>query len=367
MGIAGIGLATACGTAASAADGPAAAPAATSQNATSQNATSPSGTISEAGSTLLEPLMQKWATAYHQQYPGATVNVASPGGGSTKGITDAENGSVAIGASDAYLSSGDLLQHPSLLNIPLAVSAQSVIYNLPSLQGTHINLNGMVLAGMYNGSITTWDDPAIRALNPGVSLPPTRVVPVHRSTGSGDTFIFTSYLSTQDPAWSQHVGYGTQVAWSPLATAQAVSSSTTMISTCARFAGCIGYNGISYLPLEQAKGLGEAALENSRGNFEIPSATTIDAELNDFVGITPDNETISMIAGPAPGGYPIINFEYAIVTTSQPSAGRATAVRDFLNWVVSSSSALSLVGSVGFQPLPGDVRQLSLDQIARIH
>jgi phosphate transport system substrate-binding protein len=356
IGLASVGLAAADGTTASAASAAAAAPSASSQ----------SGTISEAGSGLLEPLMQKWATAYHQQFPAATISVS--GGGSTQGISKAESGSVDIGASDAYLSSGDVLVHPGLLNIPLAVSAQSVIYNLPGLRpaGANVKLTGTLLADMYNGTITMWDDPRIEAINGGTTLPAIPVSPLHRTSGSGDTFIFTSYLSTQDPAWNNSVGYGTLVDWPAIATGKGVSGSDTMITTCASTAGCIGYNGVSYLSTEQSQGLGEAALQNGGGHYAIPNPQTIQAEVGKFIAITPPNETIAMIAGPGGDGYPIINYEYAIIEARQPSAARAQQVKDFLNWVISSQTATSLVGSVGFQPLPSDIKTLSQAQIARI-
>jgi phosphate transport system substrate-binding protein len=356
IGFGTIGLTAVCGTIASAASGAAAAP----------SASSPAGTISEAGSGLLEPLMQKWATAYHQQFPQAAVSVT--GGGSTAGISAAESGGTDIGASDAYLSSGDVLVHPGLLNIPLAVSAQSVIYNLPGLRpaGANVKLTGTLLADMYNGTITSWDDSRIEALNAGITLPDTPVTPMHRTTGSGDTFIFTSYLSTQDPSWNNTVGYGTLVDWPKIPAARGASGSDTVITTCAHVVGCVGYNGVSYLPMEQSQGLGEAALQNGGGHFTIPDPQTIQAELGKFIAITPPNETIAMIAGPGGDGYPIINYEYAIVQARQPSTARARQVRAFLNWVVSSPAAVSLVGSVGFQPLPDDIKILSQAQIAGI-
>lgn len=145
-------------------------------------------TLSETGSTLLLPLVGTWATAYHQQHPGVTITVA--GTGSATGITDAFDGKASIGASDAYLSSGDLVQNPGLVNVPLVISAQQVNYFLPGLPpSVHIHLDGPVLAAMYSGQITSWNDPAIAALNPGVRLPATKVVPFHRSDGSGDTFL----------------------------------------------------------------------------------------------------------------------------------------------------------------------------------
>ena len=358
LGLAGIGLMAACGTTNATAVNTAGGAPAAAASATSDPA------ISEAGSTLLLPLVQVWAKAY-QQATGATVQTA--GGGSTAGIDEASSGKIDIGASDAYLSSGDVLNNPNLLNIPLAISAQSVIYNVPNVPATdHIKLSGTAIAGIYNGTITMWNDPRITVTNGGINLPAIPIVPLHRSKGSGDTFIFTSYLSTQDADWNNTIGYGTQVAWPSVASAQAVPDSTHMYQVCAATPGCIGYNGISYLASALALHLGEAALENGDGHYITPSPAAIQAEVNEFIAITPANETIAMIAGPGGDGYPVVNYEYAIVSIHQPNAATAKAIKDFLNWVVTSGNDPTYVGQVGFQPLPPDIKTLSEQQIARI-
>jgi phosphate ABC transporter phosphate-binding protein len=139
------------------------------------------------------------------------VSIATAGTGSGKGISGAAAGTADIGASDAYLSSGQQTQSPELENIPLAVSAQQINVNL---RGIHtLRLNGTVLAGIYQGTITNWDDQATAKINPGVTLPDLKIVPVRRSDSSGDTFLFTSYLSAQDPAWKSALAFGTTVAW----------------------------------------------------------------------------------------------------------------------------------------------------------
>jgi phosphate transport system substrate-binding protein len=172
--------------------------------------------LSEAGSTLLAPVMGAWTTAYHQRYLNVIIKTAAIGSG--KGIAAAAAGRADIGASDAYLSSGTLVQHQTLLNIPLAISAQQVNYNVPGLRpGIHLRLNGKVLAEMYQGTIKTWNDPKIAKLNQGVQLPGTPVVPVHRLDSFGDTFLFTSYLAAHDSVWNHNQSYGTVVAWPSVA------------------------------------------------------------------------------------------------------------------------------------------------------
>ncbi len=347
------GVTTACGTGAAGADPPATA------------AGSSPASISETGSTLLYPLMRDWATAYHQQVPAVTVAAAATGSGA--GIAAASDGKADIGTSDAYLSSGDLVRNPALLNIPLAISAQQVDYNLPEVgAGTHVKLDGQVLARMYAGTITSWNDPAIAALNPGVRLPSVTVVPVHRSDSSGDTFLFSSYLSTQDPAWNAAIGYGTTVAWPPVAGALAEHGNSGVVTACQRTRGCVAYAGISYLSTALADGLGEAGLANAAGRFELPTAATISASVASFVSSTPPNETISMVDGPAADGYPIVNYEYAIVSTRQPSLAKAHALQAFLRWVITTGNSAVYLNSVRFEPLPADVVTLATEQIDRI-
>jgi phosphate transport system substrate-binding protein len=321
--------------------------------------------LSETGSTLLFPLLRAWAGAYRGQH--ANVSIATAATGSGKGIAEASAGKVDIGASDAFLSSGDLVTNPAMLNIPLAISAQQVNYNIPGLRpSAHLRLNGKVLAEMYQGSITTWNDPRITALNPGVALPHTRVVPFHRADSAGDTFLFTSYLSTQNAAWDRAIGYGTTVAWPRIPGTRAATGNTGMVAGCAATPGCVAYVGIAYLSSALNGGLGYASLRNALGAYEPPAAKTISAAVGSFVSATPVNETISMVDGPAAAGYPIVNYEYAIVSARQRSAAKARDIKAFLHWAITTGNAAQFLDTVRFQPLPAPVVSLSDAQIAKI-
>jgi len=321
--------------------------------------------LSETGSTLLHPLLRSWAAAYQQQHANVSFTLGATGSG--KGIAEASAGRVDIGASDAFLSSGDLITNPAMLNIPLAVSAQQVNYNVPGLRrATHLRLNGKVLAEMYQGAITSWNDPRIAALNPGVRLPHTRVVPLHRAESSGDTFLFTSYLSTQDTAWDRVRGYGTTVAWPSVPGARAETGNSGMVAGCVATPGCVAYVGIAYLGQAADGGLGHAALRNALGAYEAPTANTITAAVNSLVSATPVNETISMVDGPAEKGYPIVNYEYAIVSARQRSAAKARTIKAFLHWVITEGNAPHYLDQVRFQPLPDPIVSLSDAQIAKI-
>lgn len=324
--------------------------------------------LSEAGSTLLQPLFNIWAPAYTKQFPN--ISVTPSGGGSGAGISGAAGGTVDIGASDAYLSSAQVAKNPGLLNIPLAISAQMINYNIPGVTG-NLNLNGQILARIYEGKITNWNDSAIAAINPQVKLPNLKIVPLHRSDGSGDTFIFTQYLSKSDPnGWGSSSGpqFGTTVAFPSVPGALGENGNGGMVSACQATTGCVAYIGISFKAQTDTAKLGEAKLGNASGKYLLPTPSTIGAEAASLVSQTPANEALSLVYGPAPDGYPIINYEYAIVNSQQKDSNTAQAIRSLLAWAIDPQygNASSYVSQVSFQPLPDSVAKLSLAQIAKI-
>src|ERR1700683_2308222 len=251
--------------------GPAASPASPAAAGTSLP-TAPAAvtqTLSETGSSLMAPLFARWAPAYHAQFPQVTLRIATSSSG--VGISSAAAGATDIGTSDAYLSPADVTKYVHLVNIPLAVAALMVIYHIPDLSpSTHLKLDGQVLAQIFAGPITRWDAPAIRNLNPGVALPSSAIVPVHRSDASGSSFLFTSYLNAQDPAdWSPSL-IGTTVAWPAQPGGRGADGSDNMISTVGSSPGAIGYVGVSYLAPVRAAGGGGAAAANSGGPHPPP-------------------------------------------------------------------------------------------------
>ena len=245
----------------------------------------------------------------------------------------------------------------------VASAALMVNYNIPGVKAS-LKLNGSVLAGIYSGKITTWNASQIKALNPGVSLPSTKIVPLHRADSSGSTFLFTSYLNAQDPSGWLPSSVGTTVNWPGVPGAQAETGSGGMVKGCAAIKGCIAYIGVSYLSQTSAKGLGEAALPNKSGRFSRPTAAAIRSALATFSSATPASGTQSLINGPT--GYPVINYEYAIVRMSQPSAATAAAIKGFLLWSVTAGNAFKYLTAVNFQPLPGNVQTIAKKLIDKI-
>lgn len=324
------------------------------------------GTVSETGSTLMFPLFNLWSGGFNTQFSSTTIQTAGTGSGT--GISEAENGTINIGASDAYLSPTVVAANPTLKNIPLAISAQLVAYSVPGVTA-HLKLPGKVLSEIYSGTVTKWNDPAIAATNPGVTLPNIPIVTLHRSDSSGDTFLWTTYLSKADPSgWGTKIGFNTTVPWPAAPGALGETGNSGMVSGCKATPGCIAYVGISYLTQALQAGLGYAALGNAKGQFVAPTQATIATEAAGFVKKTPANGTISLIYGNISNGYPIVNYEYAIVSTHQSSTTTAKNIRSVLEWAVNAKDGAntSYLSQVNFQPLPAKVVAQSIKQILSI-
>ena len=323
-------------------------------------------TLNETGSSLLYPLFNdQWIHAYQQVAPNVRLNAASTGSGT--GISQALQGTVQLGASDAYLPPSTLSSNQGVMNIPLAISAQQVMYNLPGVTG-HLKLTGDVLAKIYQGQIKYWDDPALTALNPTVKLPHQQIIPVHRSDGSGDTFLFTQFLTDTNSNWANTVKYSTQVSWPSLSTGIGANGNDGVVTTLAENKYSVGYVGISWLNKAEQKGLGYAALQNKSGNFVLPETANIQAAVNQMVSQVPTNEAISLIYAPGAQSYPIINFEYAIVKQQQADPATAAALKKFLSWAISTNGGDSAqyMTPVHFLPLPASVAPKSQAQIDNI-
>jgi phosphate transport system substrate-binding protein len=323
-------------------------------------------TLDESGSTLLLPLFQAWITGYKSVKPD--VDITASGTGSTAGTNAAIAGSVRIGASDAYLSDEVAAQNPQILDIPLAISAQTINYNLPGLNEAHIKLDGPTLAAIYTGAITQWDDPAIKEMNPGAALPHHTIIPVRRADGSGDTFIFTQFLDFSTQTWENNPGYGTDITWPNVAAEKTAVGNAGVVQTLATTPYAIGYVGISYADQIAKAGLGTAMIKNQDGKFLLPTRDTIADAAAQLDPRTPSYERISLIFAPGDTSYPLINYEYAVVSKAQPDAATAHALRSFLRWAISATGGNSAkyLSPVGFIPLPDFIRGLSEAQIVQI-
>jgi phosphate transport system substrate-binding protein len=311
-------------------------------------------TLTEAGSTLLYPYLEVLAPQVTAAYPHITLSPAA--GGSGLGIADAIGSLTSLGGSDAYLSAADALANPGLMNVPIAISAQAVDYNVPGAP-PYLKFTGNVLAEIYQGKITNWDAPQLAALNPGVTLPNLAIVPVRRVDSSGDTFIFTSFLTATNKAWANGPSEGTTVTWPAVSNELTAEGNPGMITVCTGTPGCIAYIGVSVENEAIEAGLKEGLLQNKSGKFVRPIESTITAAVAAGAGATPANLTQSLIYEKGAQAYPIVNFEYLIVQKKQKTKAIAEAVRTFFSWAISSSGGATPdnLAAVDFVAMPAVV------------
>jgi phosphate transport system substrate-binding protein len=330
-------------------------------------AAAPSATLPlrETGSTLLLPLMSLWVQAYQRAHTNVTISVEGTGSG--EGIAQAMAGTADIGASDAYLSDQQL-SDGTVLNIPLAVSAQVIAYHVPEIGDRHLNLTGDVLAGIYTGKIAFWDDARIRAINPQVALnlPHVGIVPIRRAEGSGDTFMFTQYLSRTSKNWS--AGYGTTIVWPRNDATVKTRGNSGMVDLCSKLDHSIAYIAVSYVPQIGFGDLGYAALRAHDGSYALPTPESLRAAVA-AAKIGPDGRA-SLIDQSGAGAYPIVTYEYAIVRKAQPDPAHAQALKNFFAWAISPNGGndeARFLSALDFVPLPPDARNVSERLIGEIH
>ncbi|MGN6558822.1 MAG: phosphate ABC transporter substrate-binding protein PstS [Solirubrobacterales bacterium] len=307
--------------------------------------------LTGAGSTLVFPLMQNWISNFEIK-EGIPVKYSAVGSGT--GIAQITARTVDFGASDAPLTPEQASACNGCVQIPWALSATGVGFNIPGVK--KLNLSGSVLAGIYFGKITKWNDPKIKKINPGVKLPGLSITPVFRSDGSGDTYAFTNYLSKVSPAWKSEVGYATTVGFKAGVGAKGNSGVT---STVVKTPGSIGYISAYYLI---AAGLHAAAIENKAGNFELPNIPNISSAAS-YVKSLPSSNTVSITNPPkkAKIAYPISTFTYAIIPHSAPQKG---FLQQFARYCLTIGQKYG--AALDFAPLPKVVQKAGLNAVASL-
>jgi phosphate transport system substrate-binding protein len=323
-------------------------------------------TLKSTGSTLMYPLLEKWTQQYRSVAPD--VRIATEATGSGAGIRDAIAGAVQFGVSDAYMTDEQMAASPGMLNIPLAISWQLVNYNLPGLNGAALRLDGPTLAGIYTGSIRSWDDAAIAAMNPGVTLPHRAIVPIHRTDSSGNSFVFSQYLTFSTDSWEFGPSFGTDIAWPSVPGAKSAIGNDGMVKVLTATPYGIAYIGASLTGQIALAHLGTAMLKNQAGKFLAPSPATVRVAAAELSPRTPKDERLSLVFAPGADSYPLVNYEYAIVATKHPDPATAAALRDFLLWAVGERQGndQNVLDQLHFATLPELIRALSEVQIRQI-
>jgi phosphate transport system substrate-binding protein len=305
--------------------------------ATVATASASAAGLTGAGSTLVAPLMAQWISGFEIK-EGIPVKYSAVGSGA--GISQITARTVDFGASDAPLTPEQATACNGCVQVPWGLSATGVGFNIPGVK--KLNLTGKILAGIYFGKITNWNDPKIKKVNPKAKLPNLTITPVFRSDGSGDTYAFTNYLSKISAAWKNEVGFATTVGFKAGVGAKGNAGVT---ATVVKTPGAIGYISAYYLI---AAGVHAVAIQNLAGNYELPNLSNIENAAS-VVKSVPSSNAISIVNPPkkAATAYPISTFTYAIVPHN---AAQKAFLQQFLNYVITKGQAYG--ASLDFAPVP---------------
>ena len=312
------------------------------------------GLIKGEGSTLVAPLMDQWATSY---WTGSVVTYTSAG--SSAGIEAVSTKVVDYGASDAPLDYAQRSAAPGILTIPESAGGVVPIYNVPNLKA-ELNFNGSVLAQIFDGQLTSWNNSALQTLNPGVVLPTDTILPVYRTGGSGTTFIFSSFLTDENTYWASH--YGKNLTWPVGLPGTGASGNGGVASTVSVTTYSIGYVDLNYA--QGTSGIGVGSVENPSGNFihatvantESALATISSASGFSLPAGNGDWYNVSFLNSPGAKDYPITSLTYVLVYQDLSTAYSAYTITnaenlvDFLHWVITTGQTWSAL--LYYVPLP---------------
>jgi phosphate transport system substrate-binding protein len=309
--------------------------------------------INGAGATFPYPIYSKWFDEYAKVDSSVRFNYQSIGsGGGQKQITAQ---TVDFGASDGPMSDENLAKTPGkILHLPTVAGADVIAYNLPG--NPKLKLNSDAIVNLFLGNITKWNDPKIAALNPGANLPDLPVIVVHRSDGSGTTYIFVDYLSSISPVWADSVGKGTSVKW-PVGIGG--KGNEGVAGQVKQLSGAVGYVELIYA--KQNK-MPYADVKNAAGNFITPSLDSVTAAL--ATAKIPDDFRFSMVNAPGDKAYPISGATWLLVYERQKDAAKGKKLVEFLNWALTKGEGMA--SSLDYASLPESVQQRVLERIKTI-
>ena len=326
---------------------------------TTGSATQPVEAVSllGAGATFPAPLIQKWTVEYHNLYSSVTINYNPIGSGG--GIQQISKKTVDFGASDAPLSASQAANASGIVLMPETLGGVAITYNVQGIQGTTtLRFTSDVIVGIYIGVITMWNDPAIQGLNPGVTLPNSRITAVHRSDGSGTTYAFTDYLQAVSSNWGMNVGRSTSVSWPVDSTGYGIGAkgNAGVAGTVSNTPNSIGYVDVIYAVSNK---LGIGAVKNAAGNFIVPTLDTIRYAAANATNTSNPNDLSQHIVNAAGAqSYPIATYTYILVykdMSANPSTTlpKAQALAKFLWWAIHDGQKYS--PDLIYVPLPDNI------------
>jgi len=317
-------------------------------------------TLNGAGANSIEPFFQRVFYDYNKLDPLTTVTY-SPAGSSV-GITDIEQNTVNFGDSEVPMAATDLALETAgpILQIPVDLGGVAISYNIPGIGKQRLKLDGPTLAGIFDGTITNWDDPAIAQASGITDLPDLRIVPVHRADSSGPGYDLDQYLIDTAPAWVSAISTSTPSKTWPLAKVGVGEQLNTGVATyVSQTRGAIGYIEYAYA---YESHFTNVALKNADGAFVVPTERSIALAGANATGLTPFN--FNVVNEPGIGTYPLANFSWTLVYRQQPNLAEGIALGKLLYWVVTKGQRAA--AALGYAPLPANVQRLSILDIERL-
>ncbi|MGA2897055.1 MAG: phosphate ABC transporter substrate-binding protein PstS [Acidobacteriaceae bacterium] len=312
--------------------------------------------ITAAGATFPYPIYNKWFTEYNQIHPNVKINYQSIGSGG--GITQTSEGTVDFGASDMPVTDDKIAAAKvKFMHIPTVLGAVVPIYNIPGVSKV-LNFSGDVIADIYLGKITKWNDPRLVKDNPGANLPDTAILPVYRSESSGTTFIFTDYLSKVSPAWKTTVGNNSAVKWPAGIGAKGNEGVAGMVR---QTPGSLGYVELIYA---LSNNMSYGAVKNAAGKFLQGSPEGVTAAAAAASKTMPADYRVSITSAPGAASYPISSFTYLLIPLKFADPAKGAAVKEFLNWMLEHGE--SEAAGMHYAPLPAQVQAMVKKTIATI-
>lgn len=298
-----------------------------------------------AGATFPNPIYQKWFSEYNKANSNLKFDYQSIGsGGGIKQITEK---TIDFGGSDAPMKDDDLAKlQGQILHIPTVLGAVVITYNIPDVKA-ELKLTPEAIAGIFLGAIKKWNDPAIASSNEGVALPSADITVVHRSDGSGTSFVFTDYLSKVSPDWKQKVGTGTQVNW-PAGGGEKGNEGVT--GRVKNTPNAVGYVELIYA---EQNNLPVASVKNASGQFAHPTLDSITAAAAGASEQMPEDLRVSITNASGAGAYPISSYTYLLVYKDQPDQAKGKALVNFLWWAIHDGEQMAK--DMHYAPLPADV------------